>query len=253
MNRLRAILLLAVIGACVTSAHRNAQVDLAGVVRDSLTDTPLVGAQVFLTEDTTVLHGPPRRWPRGVVTDSVGRFAFHSVEPGSYVLHARFIGFGARWLRVTVPPSGDGFVVLRLLPATIRLGYWPPDSAEVASNRARMPEWTCQTEEPDGIEFVRKQWIEMLADRQPVDWDSLLVAQGLTRDSAEIARLLLHVTDPQICRRAGRGYDQTLGATDIHFLVFGIGQILIVANPWGGWGTVLLDREYRMLRTFIVE
>src|SRR5512146_1530098 len=162
-------MLSVVIGACVTSAHRNAQVDLVGVVRDSLTDTPLVGAQVFLTEDTTILHGPPRRWPRGVVTDSAGRFVLHSVVPGPYVFQARAIGFGPRWLRVTVSGSDDGFVVLRLLPTTIRLGFRPPDSAEVASNRARMSEWTCQTEEPDVIEFVRKHWIGMLADRDPAD------------------------------------------------------------------------------------
>ena len=223
-----------------------------GVVRDSLTDTPLVGAQVFLTEDTTILHGPPRRWPRGVVTDSAGRFVLHSVVPGPYVFQARAIGFGPRWLRVTVSGSDDGFVVLRLLPTTIRLGFRPPDSAEVASNRARMSEWTCQTEEPDVIEFVRKHWIGMLADRDPADWDSLLMAQGLTRDSAEIARLVLHVTDPEICRRAGLAYDEKLGATDIHFLVFQAGPILIASHPWGGGGTVLLDHEYRVLWTVVV-
>ena len=111
MNRPRAVLLLAVIGACVTSAHRNARVDLAGVVRDSLTDTPLVGAQVFLTEDTTVLHGPPRRWPRGVVTDSVGRFVFYSVVPGSYNLHARFIGRPRRLVEEDPPEGGSNVEV----------------------------------------------------------------------------------------------------------------------------------------------
>ena len=250
MNRFRAILLSVVIGACVTSAHRNAQVDLAGAVRDSLTDTPLVGAQVFLTEDTTVLHGPPRRWPRGVVTDSIGRFVFYSVVPGSYVLQARFIGFSARWLRVTVPQSGDGSVMLRLLPTTIRLGWWPPDSAQVARNRERLSDWTCQNGDPDAIEALRKGWIGNLSSREPADWDSLLVAAGLTRDSSEISRLARHVTDPEICRRAGQTYDQTVGATDIHFLVVEVGPILIVVDGPGD-ATVLLDHDYRVLTMLV--
>ena len=259
MNGLGAISLLLVIGACTAGVQRGSQPapatraadSLSGVVRDSLTDAPLMNAQVFLTDDTIVPPGTPARWSR--YTDAVGRFVFRAVQPGSHVLVVRFIGFRVRWLRVTVPQPGGGLVTLRLQPMATRLGHWPPDSAVVARNRERESEWTCQTEEPDVIEFVRKQWIEMFADREPADWDSLLVAHGITRDSAEIARLVRHVTDSQICRRAGRAYDQWLGATDIHFLVFSVGPLLIVANPWGGGGTMLLDQDYRMLWTFVVE
>lgn len=250
MNRLRAVLLLAVIGACVTSAHRNTQVALAGVVRDSLTDTPLVGAQVFLTEDTTVLHGPPRRWPRGVVTDSVGRFVFHDVQPGSYVLQARFIGFSPRWVRVVVPVARGEPLTLRLHPATIRTGFGLSDPTKVVKNRERVSEWTCRRSDPEEIEATRQEWIGTLSSREPVDWDSLLVATGLSRDSIEIARMARHVTNPEVCRRAGDAYDRQIGATDIHFLVIEVGPILIVVDGRRD-ATLVLDRDYRVLTMFV--
>src|SRR5512146_758920 len=187
-------MLSVVIGACVTSAHRNSPVDLMGVVRDSLTDTPLVGAQVFLTEDTTVLHGPPRRWPRGVVTDSVGHFLFHDVQPGVYVLHTRCIGFSPRWVRVAVPVARGELLTSRLNAATIRTGFGLADPTEVAKNRERGSEWTWRRSNPEEIEATRQEWIGTLSSREPFEWASLLVAAGLSRDSIEIARVAQHVT-----------------------------------------------------------
>lgn len=252
-----AVLCILVIGACAPTAERSAQGphaggvardSLMGVVRDSLTDGPLAGSQLFLADDTILPFGKPARWR--VVSDAAGRFVFRAVPSGSYVLHARYIGFRARWLRVPVPqPSGA--LVLRLQPTTIRLGWWPPDSAQVARNRERMPEWTCQNADPDAIEALRKGWIGDLSSREPADWDSLLVAAGLTRDSSEISRLARHVTDPEICRRAGQAYDQTIGATDIHFLVVEVGPVLIVVDGAGD-ATVLLDHDYRVLTMLVV-
>jgi carboxypeptidase family protein len=251
---------LVVLGACGPRSHpaspespasAAALSSLVGVVEDSATGTRLGGAPVFLTDDTVLRPGAPARWSRGGITDRAGRFALREIRPGAHFLYARSIGFHPRWLRVTVPQPHGELVTLRLPPAVIRTGFYPSDSAEAAKNRERMSEWTCQTSDPDAIEATRKAWIETLSSREEASWDSTLDSLGLPRDSAKIARLVRHVTDPEVCRRAGHAYDQMIGATGIYFLVLEAGPILIVADGRGD-ATLLVDREYRVLTAFVV-
>jgi hypothetical protein len=95
--------------------------------------------------------------------------------------------------------------------------------------------------------------VESLAEREPADWDSLLVAHRVPRDSAGIERGLRHVKARQACRRAGEAYDSAVVAATSEFLVFRIKDLLIATEPWGGRATVVLDLDYEVLTTFILD
>ena len=101
MNGLGAISLLLVIGACAAGVQRGSQPapatraadSLSGVVHDSLTDAPLMNAQVFLTDDTIVPPGTPARWSR--YTDAAGRFLFSHLPVSQYLQYRASAQFEA--------------------------------------------------------------------------------------------------------------------------------------------------------------
>ncbi|MBL6449780.1 TonB-dependent receptor [Fulvivirga sp. 29W222] len=70
-------------------------VTLEGVVTDAGTDDPIVGAQVYIS-----------KLNKGALTDVNGRFKF-SVDPDTYKIDIRFVGYETTTLIVAFSPYGD--------------------------------------------------------------------------------------------------------------------------------------------------
>ncbi|GAC1651628.1 MAG: hypothetical protein NVS4B3_12640 [Gemmatimonadaceae bacterium] len=76
--------------------------DISGTVTDSASGGPLGGAEVSLMEQGRVVAN--------TTADDFGRYTFHNISAGTYVLAARFIGFRYQTRQLTV---GDGSGSLR--------------------------------------------------------------------------------------------------------------------------------------------
>jgi TonB-linked SusC/RagA family outer membrane protein len=93
----------------VPAAAQSGQI--AGVVSDSATGTPVVGAQVVITGTTL-----------GATTGDEGRFSIANVAPGTYALEVRRLGFAARTARDVRVASGQTTTIdVRLSPVAFRL------------------------------------------------------------------------------------------------------------------------------------
>jgi carboxypeptidase family protein len=230
----------------------SAQSSLRGVVRDSVRGAPVPSTQIVLTRDTLRPNWdavPPRL---STLADTKGEFHIPDLSPGKYLLHARMVGYRARWLPVEIGADKEEFVVVRMSGSEVCLGHCGPDPVKLAYARNHRAEWGCQVAELERIESERQHWIETLA-YPSAPLGPAPAFRAFPRDSRRLAALIRHVTDRARCRRAGRAYDQEFGATDTHFLVFEAGPVLLVSNPWGGDGTLVLDRQYRVLTRYIVE
>jgi hypothetical protein len=153
---------------------------------------------------------------------------------------------------VEIRADEEEFVVVRMSGLDLCLGHCGPDPVKLAYARNHRAEWGCQLAETERIESERQDWIATLA-YPSAPLGPAPAFRPLPRDSTRLAALIRHVTDRARCRRAGRVYDQEFGATDTHFLVFEVGPVLLVSNPWGGDDTLVLDRQYRVLTRYIVE
>ncbi|HYK82844.1 MAG TPA: TonB-dependent receptor, partial [Gemmatimonadales bacterium] len=91
-----------------------AEGDVAGALSDSATGTPLPGGEVRLMRGGTIVAT--------ATTDAFGRYVIHNLEPGSYRVEVRFLGYGAATRAVTI--AEDGGVVradFRLVPVPFNL------------------------------------------------------------------------------------------------------------------------------------
>ncbi|MEO8451560.1 MAG: TonB-dependent receptor [Gemmatimonadota bacterium] len=114
-------------GAAIVAPGRpNAKAgrDLVGTVTDSATGKPLPGGDVVVSKGGSVVAR--------VTTDGFGRFTVHDLDPGTYQVVARYIGFRADSRPVEVT-GGAGSIVL-----AIRLGPQPVElqAIEVSANLA---------------------------------------------------------------------------------------------------------------------
>ena len=179
---------------------------------------------------------------------STGRFTVLDLPHGAYLMSVNWIGYRKRVIPFRHPlPSGGQLVVgLRSLGMCFREGC-EPDPAYIADARRRRQEWTCYTEDVGAIEAIRSGWVEILSRRTPVFLDSLLVDAHVPRESAQVATILHHVTDPSVCRRVGATYDKAVGAADIQFLVYSMGPLFIVTQRHGAARELVLDNTYELL------
>jgi hypothetical protein len=69
----------------ITRATRGAGTDLSGSVRDSLTGSPLSTAEVVVLDGTRLVAR--------VFTDDFGRYTFHNLTSGKYIVQARLLGY----------------------------------------------------------------------------------------------------------------------------------------------------------------
>jgi hypothetical protein len=94
-----------------TNAQRG---DLLGTVTDSVNAQPLASADVaVLKENQVIAH---------TGADPFGRFEFHDLRPGSYVVEARYFGYRVSRTNVELPASGQTVrVVIRLAPTPFQL------------------------------------------------------------------------------------------------------------------------------------
>ncbi|MGJ1205121.1 TonB-dependent receptor [Sphingobacterium lactis] len=77
-----------------------AQHQLAGTVKDSVTNRPVEFASIaLLLEDQSIYDG--------MVTDSLGRFSFQNVKKGSYRLRVKFIGYKQKDINIEVVGSRE--------------------------------------------------------------------------------------------------------------------------------------------------
>lgn len=246
--------LVLVLMACSSPVRSlSAQASLSGVVRDSARGSPVSNVQIALIRDTLVSDPAGSSTRLESLSDRDGEFRFPDLPAGTYVLHARFIGYTARSLPVKIEPGQAQFMVIRMSGMDVCLGHCPPDPIKLAYAREHRSEWGCQTEDPKVIESLRQQWVRDLAEHPLPLPESARNLPPLPRDSAQLADLIRHVTNRKQCQRAGQVYDEVFGATDTRFLVYRAGPILVVTVPWGGNGTLVLDRNYRVLIRYIVE
>ncbi|MDP2478976.1 MAG: TonB-dependent receptor [Candidatus Palauibacterales bacterium] len=92
--------------------------DLTGTVSDAASAEPLVGAEVTVATRGHVVAD--------LVTDAFGRFIAHDLQPGSYTVRARLLGYSADSVVTTIPEGGGGVTV------AIRLGAAPLGLAGLA-------------------------------------------------------------------------------------------------------------------------
>jgi len=90
------------------SAQTSGRGTLDGVVTES-DGTPVRGAQV-------VMQSSAGKRPRGVKTDTRGRFAFRSIRHGLYDVRATFQGRSSEWMRNIVLKSGTRVTLTLVLP-----------------------------------------------------------------------------------------------------------------------------------------
>lgn len=225
---------------------------LRGIVRDRISWTVLPEVRVYLTKDSAETWSSVAPGLR-TITDDKGAFLLADVPLGNYVVNFDLLGYPTQREHVVVGRLSDRERIWEPPFGGPCLGFCFPSPSGVLYNRSRRAEWGCQTSYPQSIEAVRQQWVESLAEREPGDWDSLLVAHRVPRDSAAIERGLLHVKARKACQRAGEAYDSAVVATASEFLVFRIKDLLIATEPWGGRATVVLDRDYEVLTTFILD
>ncbi|MEX2089120.1 MAG: carboxypeptidase-like regulatory domain-containing protein, partial [Bacteroidota bacterium] len=91
----------------VSPASAFAEGTIRGVVSDSLTSEPLLGANVFLVG--TAL---------GSASDREGRFRIQNVPPGTYSLRVSYIGYKPKTVEVNVT-ADERMVDVSLLPDVI--------------------------------------------------------------------------------------------------------------------------------------
>lgn len=237
-------------GSLSAQAPRSTADSLYGTVIDSVSHVPLANALVLLLRESD-RHMPWDSSRARALTDTSGRFSIPDLPHGHYQMYVNWIGYRKRVIAVSHPiPDGGGLVVgLRSLGMCFDEPCLP-DSAYVAEARSRRQEWTCYTEDAGAIEAIRTGWVEILSRRTPLFLDSLLLRAHVPRDSARVASILHHVTDPAVCRRAGATYDSAVGAADIQFLVYRMGPIFVVSQRHGAARELVLDQAYGLVWRF---
>jgi Carboxypeptidase regulatory-like domain len=227
-----------------------AQSGVSGVVQDSASGAPMSNVQVVLTHDTASPRWDSLPSQLYRLTGLQGRFSLADIPAGTYLLHARFIGYKALAIPVKIRPGREDSVVVRMAPVCV--GVCWPDPVKLAYARSHRDQWGCQLDDPQAIESTRMGWVRRLAEDPLPLPHSAGVPRQLPRDPAQLDRMVRHVNDRTRCRRAGRAYDQAFGATDTHFLVYEAGPFLLVSNSWGS-DDLVLDRGYRLLIQFVLE
>jgi len=84
-------------GSAAADPVRSANADITGVVTDAGSGQPLPSAEVSVMRGTEVVANTS--------TDSFGRYTVHNIEPGTYTVSTRFLGFARQSKPVTVGNS----------------------------------------------------------------------------------------------------------------------------------------------------
>jgi hypothetical protein len=156
---------------------------IVGRLRDGLTLTPVVAAEVTLI--TSLIAVPVRS-----LTDEEGRFLFSSVRPGSCRLEIEHLGYGTQWTTFDVPRGGTIDVEVRVAPQPVRL---EPLLVEVYPRSPRL--------EREGFYSRKKLGFGHVFSRAELDdWrgslsQNLQMVPGVYRypgDTAAVVRMLAH-------------------------------------------------------------
>jgi len=250
-------LLFSLVGSGVTVAQNRRPANeetkivvdtLQGVVRDSLYNRPIQGAEVTLSLDTTAPRGSTAR----AITDTAGLFLLSNIPPGTYLLQIRRLGYARRSLPLHVIPGTQNSVTVQMMPVAVCLGDCPPDSALVAVNRKRRSSWICYVGKTDEIEAERLSWARSLIVLDSLGEQRIFTRGRLPHDSASITRMIQHVTDSKLCRRAGIAYDAHRAAVKPKFLVFKAGRLWLVQEGLGS-GQIIFDSRFRYLMGLVQE
>jgi len=86
-----------------------AQVVLQGVVTDSETRQPLIGANIVIKELN-----------RGISTNNQGQFQFENVRPGTYTLRVTFVGYHNEKLKIDLTED-QKHIVIQMNPSSIEM------------------------------------------------------------------------------------------------------------------------------------
>jgi TonB-dependent receptor-like protein/carboxypeptidase family protein len=97
----------------VPTSPPGANGDITGVIQDSTSGQPLTGSEVLVFRGAQVVARTE--------TDAFGRYRIHNLPDGDYDLEVRLLGFRPSRTRITVGPSGETDVSIKLSASVVRL------------------------------------------------------------------------------------------------------------------------------------
>ncbi len=123
---------------------------ISGVVRDAVTNEPLIGANVFITELNT-----------GSATDTEGKYVIENVPAGTHTVLARFIGYKQSSTEAVVTGNARTEVDFSLQPAAVQLNELVVTGQGVATERRKLTS-TVESIKADEIKAAPVESIDQL-------------------------------------------------------------------------------------------
>ncbi|HEY9164795.1 MAG TPA: TonB-dependent receptor [Candidatus Kryptonia bacterium] len=174
MKKLRLLLCLASLVACTTISF--AQGSLQGLVTDSATAAPLVGANVFLV-GTSI----------GGTTDIDGHYKLVNVPEGRYTLRVSYIGYTSKVISISIRDDEATALSVMLSPQEIR-GREVVVTAQMKGQLAAINQ---QVSAKTIVNVVSEEKIQELPDANAAESIGRLPGVSIIRSGGEASRVVL--------------------------------------------------------------
>ena len=182
MKSLFSIVLLAFV-ILLVPAKAAAQSAVAGVITDSLTNAPLLGANVYLVGTSL-----------GAAADLNGKFRIAHVPEGSYKVRISYMGYATKVLDINTKTDSDINLTVRLKPQVI-------DGEEVvvtAQMRGQVAAINTQISSNTMVNVVSADRIRELPDANAAESVGRLPGISLIRNAGEASKIVIRGLEPKL-------------------------------------------------------
>jgi outer membrane receptor protein involved in Fe transport len=171
-----------------------------GIVIDSLTNSPLPGANALLTETSI-----------GAASNIDGKFYISSIPPGKYTLRIRYIGYQTKNIKITLKPNQNLHIKIKLRNKAIRL---KKDVIVSAQREGQVAAINQQLSSEALVNVVSSEKMLEFPDANVAESVSRLPGVSIIRDGGEGAGLVVRGLSPKFSKVTVDGIDMASTGTN---------------------------------------